>query len=170
MSGLPKTTRGYDFIWVIVDHRTKSAYFLPVRVTYKLDKLAEIYVREIVRLHRVLKSIIFDRDSRFTSKFWKCLQNTLGTRLKFSITFYPQIDGQSKRTIQMLEDMLRAYALDFQGAWEKYLPLAEFSHNKNYHSTIGMAPYEARFERKYRSQIHCYETGEWKFLGLQLVE
>ena len=107
-----------------------------------------------MRLHGVPKSIIFDRDSRFTSKFWKCLQNALGTRLKFSTAFYPQIDGQSKGTIQMLEDMLRAYALDFQGAWDKYLPLAKFSYNNSYHSTIGMAPYVAQYVRNCRSPIH----------------
>ena len=170
VSGLPKTVRGCDSIWVIVDRLTKSAHFLPVRVTYTLDKLAEIYVREIVRLHGVPKSIVSDRDSRFTSKFWKSLQNALGTRLKFSTAFHPQTDGQSERTIQTLEDMLRAYALDFQGAWDKYLPLAEFSYNNSYHATIGMAPYEALYGRKCRSPIHWHEAGERKYLGPELVE
>ena len=87
--GLPKITKGHDSIWVIVDRLTKSAHFLPARVTYKLDKLAEIYVREIVHLHGVSKSIISDRDSQFTYKFWKSIQNTLGTRLKFSTAFHP---------------------------------------------------------------------------------
>ena len=170
VSGLPKTVRGCDSIWVIIDRLTKSAHFLPVRVTYTLDKLAEIYVREIVRLHGVPKSIVSDRDSRFTSKFWKSLQNALGTRLKFSTAFHPQTDGQSERTIQTLEDMLRAYALDFQGAWDKYLPLAEFSYNNSYHATIGMAPYEALYGRKCRSPIHWHEAGERKYLGPELVE
>ena len=88
VSGLPKTMRGHDSIWVIVDRLTKSAHFLPVRTTYTLDKLAELYVQEIVRLHGVPISIVSDRDSRFTSKFWKSLQDALGTKLKFSIAFH----------------------------------------------------------------------------------
>ena len=170
VSGLPKTVRGHDSIWVIIDRLTKSAHFLPVRVTYTLDKLAEIYVREIVRLHGVPKSIISDRDSRFTSKFWKSLQSALGTRPNFSTAFHPQTDGQSERTIQTLEDMLRAYTLDFQGAWDKYLPLAEFSYNNSYHASIGIAPYEALYGRKCRSPIHWHEAGERKYLGPELVE
>ena len=145
----PKKVREHDSIWVIVDRLTKSAHFLPVRVTYKLDKLAEIYVRKIVRLHRVPKSIISYRDSQFTSKFWKSLQDALGTRLKFSTAFHSQTDGQSKCIIQTLKDMLRAYTLDFQGGWDKYLPLSEFCYNNIYHSTIDMAPYEALYGRKY---------------------
>ena len=87
--GITKIARGHDSIWVIIDRLTKSAHFFPVRVTYTLNKLAEIYVREIMRLHGMPKSIISDRDSRFTSKFWKSLQNAQETRLKFSIAFHP---------------------------------------------------------------------------------
>ena len=170
MSGLTKIVRGHDSIWVIVDRLTKSAHFLPIRVTYKLDKLAEIYVREIMRLQGVPKSIISDRDSRFTSKFWKSIQNTLGTRLKFSTAFHLQADEQSEHTIQTLGDKLRAYALDFQGTWDKYLPLAEFYYSNSYHSSISTAPYETLYERKCRSPIHWYETGERKYLGPELVK
>ena len=170
ISGLPKTIKGYDSIWVIVDRLTKSAHFLPVRTTYTLDKLAEIYIQEIVRLHGVPTSIISDRDSRFTSHFWRSLQQALGTKLKFSTAFHPQTDGQSERTIQTLEDMLRACVLDFQGSWSKYLPLIEFAYNNSYQATIGMAPYEALYGRKCRSPIHWYETGERKYLGPELVE
>ena len=112
--GLPKTTREYDAIWVIIDRLTKSAHFLPIKITYSLEQLAEIYVREIVRLHRVPVLIISDRDSRFTSSIWKSVHRAMGINLKFSIAFYPQIDGQIERTIQTLEDMLQACILDFQ--------------------------------------------------------
>ena len=91
-----------DSIWVMVDRLTKSAHFLPVRTDYLLDKLAELYIKEIVRLHGILVSIISDRDLRFTSRFWGKLQEALGTRLNFSTTFYPQTDGQSERVIQVL--------------------------------------------------------------------
>uniref|UniRef100_A0A803QBZ8 Integrase catalytic domain-containing protein n=1 Tax=Cannabis sativa TaxID=3483 RepID=A0A803QBZ8_CANSA len=102
----------------------------------------------IVRLHGAPKSIVSDRDPKFTSKFWGSLQQTMGTKLKFSTAFHPQIDGQSERTIQILEDMLRACVMDFEGSWNKYLPLIEFSYNNSYQSTIGMDPYEMLYGRK----------------------
>ena len=91
---------------MIVDKLTKSAHFIPVRMDYSMDRLAELYVEEIVRLHGVPLSIVLDRDPRFTSRFWNELQSTLGTKLKFNTTFHPQTDGQSERLIQVLEDML----------------------------------------------------------------
>ena len=156
--GLPKTRNGYDSIWVIIDRLTKSSHFLPVRTTYTLDQLADLYVREIVRLHGVPVSIISDRDGRFTASFWKSLHRSLGTKLKFSTAFHPQTDGQTERTNQILEDMLRACVLDFSGSWDKFLPLVEFSYNNSYQATIGMAPYEALYGRKCRSPIHWHES------------
>ena len=97
--GLPRTRAGFDAIWVIVDRLTKSAHFLPICTKFSLDRLAELYVNEIVRLHGVPVSIVSDRDPRFTSRFWPKLQNALGTTLHFSTAFHPQTDGQSKRTI-----------------------------------------------------------------------
>ena len=97
--GLPLTGRKHDSVWVVVDQLTKSAHFLPVRTDYSLDKLVELYIKEIVWLHGILVSIISDRDSRFTLRFWGKLQEALSTRLNFSTVFYPQMDGQSKRVI-----------------------------------------------------------------------
>ena len=130
--GLPRTPKGYNAIWVIVDRLTKSAHFLPVRTTYSMDRYAQLYVKEIVRLHGVPVSIVSDRDPRFTSKFWKSLHEAMGTKLNFSTAFHPQTDGQSERTIQILEDMLRGCMLDFKGSWEEYLPLAEFAYNNSF--------------------------------------
>ncbi|XP_069149629.1 uncharacterized protein [Solanum lycopersicum] len=93
---------GYDSIWVVVDRLTKSAHFITVRVKYTAEKLAEIYISQIVRLHGVSVSIISDRGSLFTSHFWKALQDGLGTQLDMGTTFHPQTDGQSERTIQAL--------------------------------------------------------------------
>ncbi|KAL5578044.1 hypothetical protein UlMin_019743 [Ulmus minor] len=124
--GLPRTAKGHDAIW----------------------QLAALYVQEVVRLHGVPKSIVSDRDARFTSKFWKSVQRAMGTSLNFSTAFHPQTDGQSERTIQILEDMLRACVLDFKGTWNRYLPLIEFSYNNSYQATIGMAPYEALYGRR----------------------
>ncbi|KAL5545238.1 hypothetical protein UlMin_009022 [Ulmus minor] len=103
--GLPKTLKGYNSIWVIVDRLTKSAHFLPVKNTYKMEQYAKLYVQEIVRLHGIPLSIVSDRDPKFTSTFWKSLHKAMGTRLRFSTAFHPQTDGQSERTIQTLEDM-----------------------------------------------------------------
>ncbi|GJW46194.1 putative reverse transcriptase domain-containing protein [Tanacetum coccineum] len=111
---LPKTANGYDTIWVIVDRLTKSAHFLPMRETYPMEKLMKLYMKEVVTRHGVPVSIISDRNSKFTSLFWKALHKALGTRLDMSTTYHPQTDGQSERTIQTLEDMLRACVLDFR--------------------------------------------------------
>ena len=112
---LPKTPKGNDMIWVIVDRLTKSAHFLATKETAPLDRLAKMYVDEIVSRHGVPLSIVSDRDSRFVSHFWKSLQRELGTRVHLSTAYHPQTDGQSERTIQTLEDMLRACVIDFGG-------------------------------------------------------
>ena len=132
---------------------TKSAHFFPIQMNYSLNLLAQLYVNEIVRLHGVPASIVSDRDSRFTSHFWDGVQKALGTRLDFSTAFQPQIDGQSKRTIQTLEYMLKACVLDFKGSWASHLLLMEFAYNYSYHSSIRVAPYEALYGIKYRSPI-----------------
>ncbi|KAI3706532.1 hypothetical protein L6452_24337 [Arctium lappa] len=99
---LSKTLRGHDTIWVNVDRLTKSAHFLAMRETLPMEKLAKLYIDEVVSRNGVPKSIVSDRDSRFTSKFWASLQKELGTRLNLSTAYHPQTDGQSERTIQML--------------------------------------------------------------------
>ncbi|KAG8474783.1 hypothetical protein CXB51_031702 [Gossypium anomalum] len=119
--GLPLKPRKKDSVWVVVDRLTKSAHFVPVRIDYPLEKLAKLYVSKIMRLHEVPLSIILERDPRFTSRFWKKFQEALGTKLNFSTAFHPQIDSQSEKVIQILEDMLRCYVLKFQGSWEKVL-------------------------------------------------
>ncbi|KAL0559275.1 hypothetical protein IC582_003874 [Cucumis melo] len=145
--GLPRTSRGYDGIWVIVDRLTKTARFIPIKATSTLDQLAKLYVDRIVSQHGVPVSIVSDRDPRFTSKFWPSVQKAMGTKLKFSTAFHPQTDGQLERTIQTLEDMLRARALQFKGNWDTHLSLMEFAYNNSYQSIIGMAPFEALYGR-----------------------
>ncbi|KAL5815789.1 hypothetical protein ACOSQ3_024167 [Xanthoceras sorbifolium] len=159
----------HDAIWVIVDRLTKSAHFLPVRTDYSLDRLAELYIREIVRLHGVPVSIISDRDPRFTSRFWKKFQEALGTRLSFSTAFHPQTDGQSERVIQVLEDMLRSCVIEFEGSWADHLPLIEFAYNNSYQSSIAMAPYEALYGRKCRTPLCWTELGEDRLVGPDLI-
>nr|GEV73918.1 retrotransposon protein, putative, Ty3-gypsy subclass [Tanacetum cinerariifolium] len=113
MTGLPRTPSGYDSIWVIVDRLTKSAYFCPKKKTESIEKLDELYLKEIMCKHGVPVSVISDRDSLFTSRFWVSLQKALGTQLDLSTAYHPETDGQSERTIQTLEDMLRACVIRF---------------------------------------------------------
>ena len=168
--GLPRTPKGHDPIWVIVDRLTKSAHFLPMKKNFSLARLAQLYVEEIVRLHGVPSAIVSDRDPRFTSRFWEALQTALGTRLKFSTAFHPQTDGQTERTIQTLEDLLRACVLEFHGSWDDHLPLIEFAYNNGYHSSIQMAPYEALYGRPCRSPLCWEEMGDKSLIGPELVE
>ena len=167
---LPRTQSGHNGIWVIVDRLTKSAHFLPVREKYTLDRLARLYVNEVVRLHGVPESIVSDRDSRFTSRFWNALQEALGTRLNFSTAFHPQTDGQSERTIQTLEDMLRSCVMQFKGNWDEHLSLMEFAYNNSFHSSIGMAPYEALYGKQCRTPLCWDEVGERKLTAPELVQ
>jgi len=119
-------------IWVIVDRLTKSTHFVPIHDSWTVDKLAQLYVKKVVRLHGVPSDIISNRDSRFQARFWKALQKAFGTKLQYSSAYHLETDGQIKRINQIVEDMLRACVLDFQGKWEEYLPLAEFSYDNSY--------------------------------------
>ena len=170
VTGLPRTQRQHDAIWVIVDRLTKSTHFLPINVEDSLEKLAQLYVDEIVRLHGVPVSIVSDRDPRFTSRFWPSLQAALGTRLHFSIAFHPQTDGQSERTIQTLEDMLRACVMKFKGSWDTHLALMEFAYNNSYQASIEMAPFEALYGRKCRTPVCWDEVSERTLVGPELVQ
>ena len=154
MTWLLRTLGGNNVIWVIVDRLTKSAHFLPMKVNFSMDRLAFLYVKEIVRMHGVPVSIVFDRDPRFTSRFWHSLHKPLGTKLSLSTAFHPQTDGQSKRVIQVLEDLLRACALDLKGNWDDYLPLMEFSYNNSFQASIDMAPFERLYGRRCRSPVY----------------
>ena len=166
---LPRSQSGCDTIWVIVDRLTKSAHFLAIKETDRMERLTRIYIKEVVSRHGVPISIISDRDARFTSNFWKSLQKSLGTRLEMSTAYHPQTDGRSERTIQTLEDMLRACVVDFGNNWEIHLPLVEFSYNNSYHTSIKAAPFEALYGRKCRSPICWAEVGDSQLTGPELV-
>ena len=169
VTGLPNTSRGCDVIWVIVDRLTKSAHFIPINISYPVSKLAEIYTNVIVKLHGVPLCIVSDRDPRFTSEFWKSLQEALGSKLRLSSAYHPQTDGQTERTIQSLEDLLRACILEQGGSWDTHLPLVEFTYNNSYHSSIGMAPFEALYGRRCRTPLCWHESGESVVLGPEIV-
>nr|GFA20888.1 putative reverse transcriptase domain, ribonuclease H-like domain, aspartic peptidase domain protein [Tanacetum cinerariifolium] len=150
---LPKSSQGYNTIWVIVDRLTKSAIFMPMREKDPLDKLERMYLKEVVTKHGIPISIICDRNPRFSLNFWKSLQKALGTNLDMSTAYHPETDRQSERTIQTLEDMLRACIIDFVNGWVKHLPLVEFLYNNSYRASIKAASFEALCGRKCHSPV-----------------
>ncbi|GJR84425.1 putative reverse transcriptase domain-containing protein [Tanacetum coccineum] len=166
---LPKTATGYDSIWVIVDHLTKSAHFLPMKETDSTEKLTRLYMKEIVARHGIPVSIISDRDSHFTSRVCRSLHKALGTQLDLSTDYHPQTDGQSERTIRILEDMLRACVIDFRNGWDRHLPLVELLYNNSYHMSIKVAPFEALYGRKCRSPVCWAEVGKVQLTGPEII-
>ncbi|GKF16482.1 putative reverse transcriptase domain-containing protein [Tanacetum coccineum] len=127
------------------DIATYSAIFVPMRETDPMEKLARMYLKEVVTRHGIPVSIICDREPRFVSNFWRSLQKALGTNLDLSNAYHPQTEGQCERTIQTLEDMLRSCVIDFGKGWVNHLPLVEFSYNNSYHASIKDAPFEALY-------------------------
>jgi hypothetical protein len=168
--GLPRTQAGYDLIWVIADRLTKVAHFIPVKTTYSGAQLAELYRSRIVCLHGVPKKIVSDRGSQFTSKFWEKPHESMDTKLNFSSAYHPQTDGQTERTNQILEDMLRACALKYGKSWGQSLHYAEFSYNNSYQASIKMAPYEALYGRQCRTPLFWSQTGESQVFGLEVLK
>ncbi|GJR44521.1 putative reverse transcriptase domain-containing protein [Tanacetum coccineum] len=140
---LPKSSQGYDTIWVIVNRLTKSAIFVPMREIDPIEKLARMYLKEV---------------------------KALGTNLDMSNAYHPQTEGQSERTIQTLEDMLHACVIDFKKGWVNHLPLVEFSYNNSYHASIKAAPFEALYGRKCRLPVCWAEVGEVQLTGLEIVQ
>ncbi|GJS39263.1 putative reverse transcriptase domain-containing protein [Tanacetum coccineum] len=134
-----------------------------------METLTRLYIKEIVSQHGVPISIILDSGTHFTFRFWQSLQNALGTQLDMSMAYHHETDGQSKRTIQTLEDMLRAYVIDFRKGWEKHLPLVEFSYNKSYHASIKAAPFKALYGRKCRSPVCWAEVGDVQLTGPEII-
>nr|GEX14937.1 hypothetical protein [Tanacetum cinerariifolium] len=142
---------------------------LTLKETGPIDKLARLYLKEVVTRHGILVLIICDCDPRFTSNFWKSFQKAMGTRLDMSTAYHPQTDGQSERTIQTLEYMLRACVIDFGNGWERHLPLIKFSYNNSYHASIKASSFEALYGRKCRSPVCWDEVGDAQLTGPELI-
>jgi hypothetical protein len=168
--GLPRTQSGYDSIWVIMDRLTNVAHFIPVRITYSRPQLAKLYMPRIVCLHGVLKKIVSDRGTQFTSKFWKRLHETLDTQLPFSSIYHPQNDGQTERVNQILEDILRAYALQYGRSWDKSLPYAKFCYNNSYQEILKMTPFEMLYGHRCRTLLFWSEIEERKVFGPDILQ
>ena len=168
--GTARTRDGYDSVWVIVDRLTKVAHFIPVRITYTSAKLPELYMSRIVCLHGVPKKIVSDQGTQFTSRFWKKLHENLDTQLNFSSAYHSQTDSQTKRTNHILENMLRACALEYGTSWDKILPYTEFSYNNSYQASLKMSYFEALYGRKCKTPLHWSETGESQVFGPEILK
>jgi len=154
---------------VIADRLTKVAHFIPVKAKYTGERLAELYMERIVCLHGVPKNIVLDRGTQFTSHFWKAMHDSLGTKLNFSTAYHPETDGQTERINQILEDMLRACALQYGTSWDKSLPYAVFSYNNSYQQSLKMAPFEALYGRKCSTPLFWNQIGETQVFGTDVL-
>ncbi|GJY75581.1 putative reverse transcriptase domain-containing protein [Tanacetum coccineum] len=166
----PENIKNGDVKGMLVENSKYPEKYRTERETNPMEKLARMYLKEVVTRHGIPVSIIYDRDPRFASNFWRSLQKALGTNLNMSISYHPQTDGQSERTIQTLEDMLRACAIDFGKGWVNHFPLVEFSYNNSYHASIKAAPFEALYGRKCRSPVCWVEVGQVQLTGPEIVQ
>jgi hypothetical protein len=168
--GLPRTQKGYDSIWVIINRLTKVTHFIPIKMMYTGPQLAELYISKIISLHGVPKKIVFDRGTQFTSKFYESLHEPMDTKLNFSLAYHPQTDGQIEQVNQILEDMLRTFALQYGRCWDKILPYAEFFYNNSYQESLKMAPFEMLYGRRCRTPIFWNETGECQVFEPHIIQ
>jgi hypothetical protein len=166
---LPKTNKEHDSIMVVVDNLTKDAHFVPVKLTHKAANIDDVYMKEIARLHGIPKTIVFDRDPKFTSKFWKGLFNGFGTNLNFTTAYHPESDGQTKRVNQVIEDMLRMYVMDKPSKWEDYLHLVEFAYNNGYQASLKLSPFEALYGRKCNTLVSWDNPADRAVVGPDLL-
>jgi hypothetical protein len=167
--GLPRTNKQHDSIMVVVDKLTKSAHFIPLKTTHKETNVVDVYMREVARLHGIPKTIVSDRDPKFTSKFWRGLFKGFITTLNFNTTYHPESDGQTKRVNQVIEDMLRKYVMDKPSIWEDYLHLVEFAYNNGYQASLKISPFEALYGRKCNTPISWDNPADREIIGPKLL-
>jgi hypothetical protein len=151
--GLPRIGKLHDSIMVVVEKLTKYAHFIPLKTTHKAADVVDIFMKEVARLHGIPKTIVSNRDLKFTSNFWKGLFKGFRMNMNFSIAYHPETDGQMKRVNRVIEDMLRMYVMDKPSKWEDYLHLVEFSYNNGYHASLKMSPFEELYDKRCNTPV-----------------
>eukprot|EP00253_Pinus_taeda_P029300 PITA_29300 len=170
ITGLPQTKKSNDSIMVVVDKLSKATHFIPVQSTFRAVQIAHIFMQNVFKLHGLPKTIISDRDVKFTSAFWRTLFAELETQLHFSTAYHPQTDGQTERVNQVVEDMSRAYVMQKPTQWEEYLHLVEFAYNNGYHTSLQMSPFEDR-QKSFADQTRRfkeYQVGDHVYARIQV--
>jgi hypothetical protein len=148
ITGLPRIGKMHDSIMVVVEKITKDAHFIPLKTTHKVADVVDIFIKEVARLHGIPKTIVSDRDPKFTLNFWKGLFKGFGTNMNFSTAYHLDSDGQIERVNRVIEDMLRMYVMNKPSKWEDYLHLVEFAYNNGYQALVKMSPFEALYGRR----------------------
>jgi hypothetical protein len=138
---------------VVVDKLSNSAHFVPVKSTCKEIDIANIFMKEIFILYGMPREIVYDRDTKFTSSFWKSLMAGFETKLLFNTTYHPQTNGKIEGVNQILEDMLSMHVMHQPNKWEDYLSLIVFSYNNGYQESLKMSPFEALYGRQFKIPI-----------------
>jgi hypothetical protein len=167
--GSPMTAHKFDSMWVIVERLSKSAHFIPINTKY-LEKYVEIYIAHVLCLHGVPKTSISDRGSQFVIYFWEQLHASLGAHLIHSSAYHPHMDSQTERVNQILEDMLRACVMEYQGCWYKNLPWVEFLYNNSYQESLKMAPFEVLYGRWCHTSLNWIEPKEKVIFGPAIIK
>jgi hypothetical protein len=155
---------------VVIDKLSKSAHFIPIKSTFKAINIVEIFMKEIFRLHGISKMVISDRDIKFTSSFWKELFAGINTNFNFSMSYHPKMDGQTERTNQIIEDMLRMYVRTKLNKWEDYLHLVEFAYNNGYQTLAKLSPFEILYGKKCTTPISWDNSTDILMVGLDTLQ
>jgi DNA-directed RNA polymerase subunit E'/Rpb7 len=170
ITGLPRTTKLHDSIMVVVDKLTKATHFIPLKTTHKAANVADIFIKEVAQLQGIPKTIVSNRDPKFTSNFWKGLFKGFRTNLHFSTSYHPEFDGQTERVNKVIEDILRMYVMDKPSRWEDYMNLVEFSYNNGYHASLKMRPFEALYGRKCNTPVRWDNPTDRVVVGPELIK
>jgi len=167
---LPKIGKLHDLIMVVVDKLTKFAHFIPLKTTHKAVDVADIFMKEVAQLHGIPKTIVSDRDPKFTLNFWKELFKGFRTNLNFSMTYHPEFDGQTKRENRVIEDIMRMYVMDKPSKWEYYLHLVEFAYNNGYQASLKIRTFEAIYGRKCNTPVSWENPADKVVVGPEFLK
>jgi hypothetical protein len=148
--GLPRTQRGHDSIFVVVDRFSKMTHCIPCQKTSDATHIANLFFKEVIRLHGLPRSIVLDRDTRFIGNFWRTLWKKMGTNLMFSVSYHPQTNGQTEVVNRSLGDLLRSLVTEHHSSWDNVLPQAEFAYDDSVNRSTGKIPFDIVYDRQPR--------------------